>query len=445
MDYFFYPYTKLTGGDAESLDSLDGSLLKNGDGAVVITTSGITYTYTLDEDSGASESSPNVISPDSNAGTKRWVLSDYGRPISTDVVKAEDFGVLSNGSDMKSAFDQMISDISSLKAVRIEFDTGTYVFNSKPANINKGVVLCGQGMSQTTFTRNYNASNNNEGFLTWSGNLSNGGGIERCQIRAGNGTTNGSMLVFTTGANDVCGYHYIDGVVVTYTNTGTYHRALLVDGVLNAVSGSQGLRDFNARRCFLFHGNTHSECCRFINATNLMSSDLWVNGTVVVTGGAGNNLTRTTDAKVNLTCLDQLYVSETVDSHFSGLVDTLVFSNNTIQCDFQGTVKTQVGGTSNFGNNSMIIAGAALPRSYAGNGYATLPGGLIIQWLKPTVGTSFGAYSFPIPFPTAVLRVTASASSASTQTIFCGTHSASNASLAASANNTNAEVIAIGY
>lgn len=78
MDYYFYPYIALTGGGDGALDSLDGSLLKNGDGAVVIIpTTNITYIYTLDEDSAADESSPTVIKPDSNAGDKRWVLTTY--------------------------------------------------------------------------------------------------------------------------------------------------------------------------------------------------------------------------------------------------------------------------------------------------------------------------------------------------------------------------------
>jgi hypothetical protein len=70
--YYFYPYTSLTGGNAESLDSLDGNLVKNGDGALVIT--GNEYiAYTLDEDNGNNESVPDIISPDTNAGNKRWV------------------------------------------------------------------------------------------------------------------------------------------------------------------------------------------------------------------------------------------------------------------------------------------------------------------------------------------------------------------------------------
>ena len=77
MDYFFYPYIALTGGGDGALDSLDGSLLKNGDAAyVVIPATKRTYIYTLDEDSGATDDGVNVIAPDANAGLKRWVRTN---------------------------------------------------------------------------------------------------------------------------------------------------------------------------------------------------------------------------------------------------------------------------------------------------------------------------------------------------------------------------------
>jgi len=71
----FYGAVGLTGGTAGMLDYLDGDLLSDGDGALVITATN-TYTYVLDDDSAAAENSPFVISPDDNAGTKRWILTE---------------------------------------------------------------------------------------------------------------------------------------------------------------------------------------------------------------------------------------------------------------------------------------------------------------------------------------------------------------------------------
>jgi hypothetical protein len=65
----------LIGGTSGALDSIDGDSLNDGDGAWVLTSDGA-YRYRLNATSGAVESSPDVISPDSNAGDKRWELQE---------------------------------------------------------------------------------------------------------------------------------------------------------------------------------------------------------------------------------------------------------------------------------------------------------------------------------------------------------------------------------
>jgi hypothetical protein len=55
------------------LDALDGTGLASGDFAIT-EASGTVYFHKLDPSSGAAESSPDVISPDTNAGDKRWLL-----------------------------------------------------------------------------------------------------------------------------------------------------------------------------------------------------------------------------------------------------------------------------------------------------------------------------------------------------------------------------------
>jgi hypothetical protein len=68
-----YSRSQLTGGTAEALDGIDGANLLDGDRAIVVTSSNV-YFYYLDGDSGVTESSPDVIAPDLNAGNKRWLL-----------------------------------------------------------------------------------------------------------------------------------------------------------------------------------------------------------------------------------------------------------------------------------------------------------------------------------------------------------------------------------
>jgi len=69
-----YGATALTGGTAGCLDAINGATLVDGDKAFVVTTTQM-YVYNMDASSATAESSPTVISPDSNAGDKRWELA----------------------------------------------------------------------------------------------------------------------------------------------------------------------------------------------------------------------------------------------------------------------------------------------------------------------------------------------------------------------------------
>ena len=75
--------TGLTGGEATKLDSIDGTGLVDNDVAFVNVTN-VQYIYRLDADSGAAESSPNIIAPDTNAGDKRWILQNILSGVWTD-------------------------------------------------------------------------------------------------------------------------------------------------------------------------------------------------------------------------------------------------------------------------------------------------------------------------------------------------------------------------
>lgn len=98
-DYYFYPYKELTGGNDGALDSLDGALTKEGDGAITIGNNGF-YVHRL-ESSNAAESSPSVIIPDANNTGKRWVLKYASNNLSDEtnwLVKTEAHNNVNNDS-----------------------------------------------------------------------------------------------------------------------------------------------------------------------------------------------------------------------------------------------------------------------------------------------------------------------------------------------------------
>ena len=82
-DLLVYKKTALTGGGATTLDGVDGAALVDGNLAFV-TYGDVIYHYILDDDSGAAESSPDVIAPDTNPGNKRWILQHIN-PIGVDM------------------------------------------------------------------------------------------------------------------------------------------------------------------------------------------------------------------------------------------------------------------------------------------------------------------------------------------------------------------------
>lgn len=68
-----YTRSGLIGGGAGDLDTIDAAGLNGGDLAFV-SASNIFYIYILDASSGATESSPTIITPHGTPGNKRWVL-----------------------------------------------------------------------------------------------------------------------------------------------------------------------------------------------------------------------------------------------------------------------------------------------------------------------------------------------------------------------------------
>ena len=149
MDYYFYPYIALTGGADGALDSLDGSLLKDGDSAfVVIPATQRSYIYTLDADSAASESSPSVIAPDANAGDKRWVLTqNWSGSSSIDWVNVTDptYGATGDGATDDLAAIKLAIDAVQTTGGTVYFPPGVYLISGSIDNLYSNVKLLGAG------------------------------------------------------------------------------------------------------------------------------------------------------------------------------------------------------------------------------------------------------------------------------------------------------------
>lgn len=102
-------FSALTGGGFGALDKIDGAALQNLEMAFGVV-NGVQHCYWLDEDSGASENSPYVITPDTNAGNKRWILADFQAPFSHVQVNRSTAQSLPNDTETTFIFDTEVKD-----------------------------------------------------------------------------------------------------------------------------------------------------------------------------------------------------------------------------------------------------------------------------------------------------------------------------------------------
>jgi hypothetical protein len=316
-------------------------------------------------------------------------------------VELEDFGGAADGTtNNTTALNSAVTAMASASVTRLLLRPGTYRFTSKPSNFTTAVEIIGSGISQTTLVRDYTeAGSAATGFLSWVGSGSNGSGIRDCQVAAATGTTGGNLLAFKTNTDQAASFHFVDNVACSFQGTGTYVYALYCDGRNNDVSGSQGLRDFRITRSFLFLGSAGTECAQFDNCTNLYGSGLWANGDVNFVGG-GTALQNSTDCNMNLICLGQLFVSNTLRLNATGITNTLIFSTGSQQCQYTGIITTTSGGYGDTGTTNraftayeiqrFLIDGVTAPSTVSGFGQLyidTADGDLKVKFGDGTVKT----------------------------------------------------------
>jgi len=138
-----YKYSALTGGGAGALDAEDGAALLDGDVALVLV-GGIFYPYVLDDDSGAAESSPNIISPDTNAGNKRWILQRMPSTNSIPVGVVIPFIGGYFTSSANAGFTNVIGNTAATINTLVNGD-GFYVCNGAALNLAGSSIFNGSG------------------------------------------------------------------------------------------------------------------------------------------------------------------------------------------------------------------------------------------------------------------------------------------------------------
>lgn len=249
-DWYGYPYIALTGGTDGALDSLDGSLLKNGDFAVVVVpTTNICYIYTLDEDSAAAESSPDVISPDSNAGDKRWVLTTFG----TSAMSSIAFTQSGTGAVSRTALEKA-RDFLTPQDFGAVGDGNTNDAGAWQYALNVGGVIDGLGKTykvntaltggNNTTIRNarfdFSAAANGTKFLTFTGSMGNATAFNAAVAGAASFNT---ADVSGMAAKDYLYLESTDAFALNGTTNGEFAQVSSLDSNNNTVTPYRRLQD----------------------------------------------------------------------------------------------------------------------------------------------------------------------------------------------------------
>lgn len=151
--------TGLLGG-GDNLDGIDGDSLTAGDGAIVILDAGSNvpwvYIYRLHE-SGDAESSPSIVSPDSNPGNKRWHLVNiYGTSFSDNglspVIYVDTASCIygNNGSKTVSCYTSIQIDDSAAQIYNSGDSTKLMKFTPSGMTTGKTLTLKGSFDQSTT-------------------------------------------------------------------------------------------------------------------------------------------------------------------------------------------------------------------------------------------------------------------------------------------------------
>ena len=120
-----YYRTVVNDGSAASLDALDGDDLNDGDRCFVMTSS-LLYFYRLNASSGATEDDPTIITPNTNAGSKRWIL--IGVSINYDSMIA-----LTSGSGDGQHYHEELTDSGGSTTLELDGGGGAMISNSSDA------------------------------------------------------------------------------------------------------------------------------------------------------------------------------------------------------------------------------------------------------------------------------------------------------------------------
>ena len=335
MSKTIYHRTVITGGGT-ALDGIDGATLADGDAAIVIL-SNQAYFYLLNATSGATESSPGIIAPDTNPGTKRWILQntpDYeidSRSYAT--LELADAAAVAAGKQLVIAKNHTLTANTVLAASILrrpggsftKASTYTLTFSGSFQNPDNGVAFIGFAAGDIT----YAVGSIEHQRLEWYGGAGD------------NSTDNTTPLAIAMGAQNNPVVKLLAGIYLGIVNTGTKNTTI------SGVSGNFGWTPLYVGNSTLKNNSTSTPLVTVGSSSGTKITDVYLHN---------NNKPAHTLQATNATYLqlDKLFVryhgNETTESKFGIYLD---------QCTLAKI------GTINFAD--MLDLGTGLQSAYGGH------------------------------------------------------------------------------
>jgi hypothetical protein len=267
------------------------------------------------------------------ADSKALIREDTQEGVDLDI-----FGIVP-GTVTVADFDTMVTSMSFQTTRTVMARGGIYVFGSKPTNITTALRIEGTGESITTFERGYSEGGGDSvGFLEWRDANASNSKLSGMLLRAGAGTTGGTMVRFYATTTSILSWPDLENVVVS-PESGAYAWALDIDGIANTTGGSQGIRSVNVHRSQFFGGGgAATNAIRLRNVVNSHLSDVWTNGNVLIGGGGASDSNTQRLTLTGFQCLGTLTIENCDHVTVDGTMDDVVINGTAANVVLTGEV-----------------------------------------------------------------------------------------------------------
>ena len=242
------------------------------------------------------------------------------------LINMKDFGAIPDqGSalDIAPLFNCALDFARTHKLRAIYFSYGSYTFNTPPLAIDFPITIVGDGKGRTYLCRNYNASNADEGLLTFvtgSGSSS----VRDLAIVAAPSSLHGSAISLIADEANALGYHLFFNLYLSAEQGGNWDVTVNVNGKARQTEPI-GVRDVEFQNCSVFGAAEGAILLDGVVAFNFIGGGVFQAGGLPGTSGKimvspsynGTSGLQSYYVNINTTFVDGILMQASEHGHYS--------------------------------------------------------------------------------------------------------------------------------